>query len=225
MLARRLEGIPRARLEPVAVPDVDWVARFRAGFKPFAAGSFWIAPAWAASGAPDGRGLLVVDPGRAFGTGTHETTRLCLRAVEALSPPPASSARAIDVGTGTGILAIAAARLGWRAPVAVDLDAEALDSARSHAALNGASIALVRADGGAAFASGAFDLVLANLTAPLLLERCHEIGRLAAPGAAIVLAGLLLEDVDSLVRRYASFGAVSTEVDGEWASLVVRRAR
>jgi ribosomal protein L11 methyltransferase len=202
------------------------VARFRAGFKAFPSGNYWIAPAWeAARGAPDGRQLLVVDPGRAFGTGTHETTRLCLRAIEALSPPATPGARAVDLGTGTGILAIAAARLAWRRPVAVDLDAEALDSARIHAALNGVSIALVRGDCAAALAPRAFDLVLANLTAPLLLERRHEIGRLAAPGATIVLAGLLSSDLSSLLPLYTSLGTVSTDAEGEWSSLVIRVTR
>jgi ribosomal protein L11 methyltransferase len=226
MLRGQLEVLPSARLEAVEVADVDWVARFRAGFTGFPAGRFWIAPVWEANhAAAAGRQLLVVDPGRAFGTGTHETTRLCLRAIEALSPPSTAGARAIDLGTGTGILAIAAARLGWRCPVGVDVDPEALDSARTHAALNNVAIALVQADGGAALAPRAFDLVLANLTAPLLLERCDEIGRLAAPGATIVLAGLLSTDLDSLLPRYASLGTVSTDAEGEWSSLRVRVAR
>jgi ribosomal protein L11 methyltransferase len=216
-------ALPRARLEPVEIADVDWVARFREGFTAFPAGSFWIAPVWESSRrAPDGHRLLVVDPGRAFGTGTHETTRLCLRSIEALSPPVAHDARMVDIGTGTGILAVAAALLGWRRPVAVDLDAESIDSARTHAALNSVSLSLVHGDGGAALKAHAFDLVLANLTAPLLLERCHEIGRLAAPGATIVLAGLLSSDLGSLVPVYRSFGAVATDVEGEWASVVIR---
>jgi ribosomal protein L11 methyltransferase len=215
-----------ARIEPVAVPDVDWVARFRAGFTAFAAGSFWITPTWEAGRrAPDEHRLLVVDPGRAFGTGTHETTRLCLRAIQAISPPATHGARVIDLGTGTGILAVAAALLGWRRPVGVDLDPAAIDSARTHAALNGVAVSLVRGDGGAALAPRAFDLVLANLTAPLLLERRDEIGRLAAPGATLVLAGLLASDLDSLVTRYAPLGAVATDVLGEWASLAIRVPR
>ncbi len=222
-LADRLRAIPSARLEAVPVPDVDWVARFREGFEASSCGSFWVAPVWAEPPAtPPGARLLVVDPGRAFGTGTHETTRLCLRALQEEAPKRASSDRLLDVGTGSGILAVAAAILGWRHVTGVDVDPEAVQSAVHHARLNQVGPAFVLGDGGAPFRRGSFALVLANITAPLLLARCGEIGSLVAPNGTIVLSGLLTSDIDQVAAAYADVGVVDARLDGEWAALRVR---
>src|SRR5262249_47472750 len=136
-LARELESYTLAPPEPVAVPDVDWVARFREGFCERRAGGFLIVPAWRRPAeAPPGSRLLVVDPGRAFGTGTHETTRLCLAAIEELAAR-GPLGRTLDVGTGSGILAVAAAALGASPLIGVDIDPEAVAAAQLHARLNG----------------------------------------------------------------------------------------
>ena len=207
--------------EAVAVPDVDWVARFREGFRGFRVGSFEVVPAW---DIPNGRlpcdpGLLVVDPGRAFGTGTHETTRLCLRALEGQAAARPLG-RVLDVGTGAGLLAVAAAKLGASVVVAADNDPEATHAALGHASLNGVALRVVQADGGRAFRARAFDLVLANLMAPLLLERQAELSALLAPGAALVLSGLLDTDVADVGKAYAKLGPPALLADGEWAALV-----
>jgi ribosomal protein L11 methyltransferase len=206
---------------PVPIPDVDWVAHFREGFRPFDAGGFTIVPAWEpttesrkTSGIP-----LRVLPGRAFGTGTHESTRLCLSALQSLAAQ-GPLGRAVDVGAGTGILAVAAALLGARALTAIDIDPEAVESARLHARMNAVDLHVVRGDGGRPLARGRFDLVLANLTAPLLLEKRDEIAGLCAPSAALVLAGLLREDADTISAAYAEVGRCTLSVDGEWAALV-----
>jgi len=144
-LERALTALPSAHVEAAAVPDVDWVARFRERFRAFDAGRFRITPEW---DRPVGGGdVIVMDPGRAFGTGSHETTRLCLGALESLAGERPLG-HVLDVGTGTGILAVAARRLGASSAVAADLDPEAVDSARLHARLNGTDYAVVRADGG-----------------------------------------------------------------------------
>lgn len=220
-LRSSFEAVPNARLEPWPVPEVDWVRRFREGFRPFGAGRFRIVPSWdeAALGS-DGR-VLVVDPGRAFGTGTHESTRLCLAAIETLAARRPLG-RVLDLGAGTGLLAVAASRLGARAVVAADLDPEAVDSARLHASLNRVALSVVRGDGGRPFRAGSFDLVLANLTAPLLLERRREIAELAAPAATLVLSGFLDGDLAEIRSGYASSGSAEAVRDGEWAALVVR---
>ncbi len=210
--------LPSSDIHPAEVPQVDWVARFREGFRPFRAGRFRVVPAWDPKTAADD--LLVVDPGRAFGTGTHETTRLCLAALEALAARRPLG-RTLDLGAGTGILAIAASRLGARPVVASDLDPEATAAARCHAGLNSARLAVVRADGGRAFQPAAFDLVLANLMALLLVNRSLEIRRLVAPGGALVLSGLLLgDDVDLVRHAFDSCGEPTVLRDGEWAALV-----
>ncbi len=217
---------PGSTVEPAEVEDVDWVARFREGFHAFRAGRFLVTPAWESPAAdrptPE---TLIVDPGRAFGTGTHETTRLCLAALEALAARRRLG-RTLDLGAGTGLLAVAAVRLGAPFVCASDLDAEASTASRHHALLNAVRLAVVRADGGRGFRPGSFDLVLANLMALLLVDRAAEIRALLAPGGALVLSGLLVEDVP-LVR--AAFegrppkracGSPSVIGQGEWAALV-----
>ena len=99
-----------------------------------------------------------------------------------------------------------------------------MDSARLHAVLNEVDVRLVRGDGGRPLARGRFDLVLANLTAPLLLERCEEIAALCARGGSVVLAGFLREDGPEIASAYGGLGAADTRVDGEWAALVIEAA-
>ena len=100
-----------------------------------------------------------------------------------------------------------------------------MDSARLHAALNGVEIHLVRGDGGRPLAPGRFDLILANLTAPLLLERRDEIARLAAPGASVLLAGFLREDAAAIAAAYVDLERSDSRLDGDWAALVIEAAR
>jgi ribosomal protein L11 methyltransferase len=207
---------------PASIPDVDWVARFREGFRSFRAGRFHIVPAWepaGGSGAVDGITVRIL-PGRAFGTGTHESTRLCLGALESRATR-GPLGRVLDIGGGTGILAVAAALLGASRVAAVDIDPDAVESARLHARLNRVEPRLVQGDGGRPFARHGFDLVVANLTAPLLLERRHEIAGLCAPGASAILAGFLRDDAPEIAAAYAALGASDVRSDGEWAALVM----
>jgi len=217
-LARGLGALPGVVVEPAEVAATDWVARFREGFRPFASAGFRIVPAWA-PGAPDGRSL-VVDPGQAFGTGTHESTRLCLAALERLAAARPLG-RVLDVGTGTGILAIAAARLGAGRVTAVDLDPACMESARRHAALNRTSLALVRGDGGRPFVMRRFDVVVANLTCATLVERRAELASLLDTSGRLVLAGFLSDDVPSLQAAYAELGPFEVSTDGDWAAAAV----
>jgi ribosomal protein L11 methyltransferase len=215
--AELARALPGASIRPTAVPEVDWVARFREGFQAFEAAGFLVAPAWDAP-APS-RTVLVVDPGRAFGTGTHETTRLCLGALVRLAAHRPLG-RTLDLGSGTGLLAAAAARLGASPVVASDIDPEATSASRHHARLNAVPLHVVRADGGQAFRRAAFDLVLANLMALLLVDRAAEIRALLAPQGALVLSGLLVDDVPHVRRAFAGCGTPREHVDGEWAALV-----
>jgi ribosomal protein L11 methyltransferase len=217
-LAAALEPLA-ARIEPAPVPEVDWVARFRESFRGFSVGRFRVAPPWDVPERlrPDER-LIRVDPGRAFGTGTHESTRLCLAEVEALFARRTPD-RVLDVGTGTGILAIAAALLGARFVLGVDDDPDALASARQHAALNGVALRLLRGDAGSPLRPRAFDLVLANITAPLLRAHAAPIAALVAPGGELVLAGLLSEEADSVREAYAALGRAQERREGEWSAL------
>jgi len=215
-----LMALPDARLEKTDVPAVDWVARYRERFRPFHAGGFLIAPCWDVPPAP-AEPLLIVDPGQAFGTGTHESTRLCLAALAELCTP-SPPANVLDVGTGSGILAVAAALRGARRVTGTDVDVEALRSARRHAALNRVEIGLVQADGAGALQQGAFDLVLANVSAALLHDAREELLAARARGGTLVLSGFLREDAARLSAAYAGAGAVGRRDEGEWSALVVR---
>jgi len=218
-----LDSLPVARIENTAVPEVDWVARFRESFRSFHAGSFHIVPVWAAGEAGEGR-RLIVDPGQAFGTGTHESTRLSLAALEALCAARRPR-RVLDVGTGSGILAVAARLLGARTAVGIEIDADALPAARDHATLNDVDVHFLRGDGARGVRAGAFDLVLANIAAPLLIERAWELAAACRPGADLVLAGVLVDQVEAVREAFASFAdSVDVRTDGEWAALVLRRA-
>jgi len=201
------------------VPEVDWVARQRMDFLPLRVDRFRIAPSWEPPA--DAADLLVVDPGRAFGTGAHETTRLCLTLLQSVAETRPLG-RIVDVGAGTGLLAVAASRLGARVAVALDLDPEAIESARVHAGLNRVPVRILRGDGGRALRPGRFDVVLANLTTPLLLERAHELAALRAPRGLLLLSGVLVEDLPELRDAYRSLGAWEERVDGGWAAALVR---
>jgi ribosomal protein L11 methyltransferase len=218
--AASLFGRADIQVRQTPVPAVDWVARFREAFRAFDAGRFRIVPAWDAEGRARHPDALLVDPGRAFGTGTHETTRLCLEALGRLADGPGLG-RVIDVGTGSGLLAIAALRLGASGAVGVDNDAEAIESAAHHAELNRARLSLLVGDGGRPLRGGVFDTVLANLMAPLLLERVGEFGALRSPRGRLVLSGLLLDDVPLVNRAYRPLGPIQELRDGEWAALLV----
>ena len=218
-LQAALADVPGATVRPLTLPDVDWVARFREDFRAFDASGFTVVPEWEGR-KPDER-TIVIDPGRAFGTGTHQTTRLCL-ALLVEEAERRAIPRVIDVGAGTGILAVAALRRGARLALATDFDPEATASSALHGRLNDVPLRVVEADGGRPFRAGAFDVVLANLMAPLLIERADELAALGAQDAVLILSGLLTDDVEAVSRAYGRFGAVEARTDGEWAALRVR---
>lgn len=218
LTARILAVAPTAAVELTEVPEVDWVARFKEGFRSFTVGSFAIVPAWEAAGAADERTLLV-DPGQAFGTGTHESTRLSITGLEILARDRPLG-RVVDVGAGTGILAIAAARLGARFVVATDLDGDAVEEAVRHRRLNAAPVHVARGDGARPFRARGFDVVVANLTGPLLRARSDELAALLAPRGRMVLAGFLVDEIEAIRDAFP----VDLEIrrDGEWAGALLR---
>jgi ribosomal protein L11 methyltransferase len=224
ILARLRAKIPSASMEPVERPDVDWVARFREGFGPFEAGGFHVAPAWNVPSRTADR-LLIVEPGRAFGTGTHESTRLCLRLLERLAQD-GPLGRVLDVGTGTAILAIAASKLGASFVVASDIDPEALACARTHLCLNHSlqSVRLVQADVANAFLPRQVDTLVANLSLPVLVAHATALAFLFTRHA--LLSGLLVEDLPQIRPAYAEVDdEPAIETMGEWAALLLTRRR
>jgi len=221
-LAEGLRGLD-VEIAPAAIPEVDWVARVREAFRPFTAGSFRIVPAWEASDETSDRSrTLVVEPGLAFGTGTHESTRLCLALLEACAEA-GPLGDVLDLGAGSGILSVAAARLGARRVVSVEIDEEALPVARRHAELNRAPLRLLRGDGARGVRAEAFDVVAANISAPLLIERAAEIVGAVRPGGHVLLSGLLAEDACSVAAAFGGARPLETRTEGAWSALHLRR--
>jgi ribosomal protein L11 methyltransferase len=222
-LADAFAAMRGARVEPAEVLVVDWTARFKESFRAFSVGSFRIAPVWDPDVPPGEGRRILVDPGQAFGTGTHESTRLSLAALESIFAARAPR-RVLDVGAGSGILSIAAGLLGATTTVAIEIDGAALVPAREHADVNGAAVRLVRGDGARCVRPGAFDVVVANISAPLLVARARELADACRPGGDLVLAGLLRYDVPEVRAAYEGLAAaIAVRIEGEWAALLVRR--
>ena len=215
---------PHARVTPLA--DADWAAAWREHFRPVAVGKrLLIAPPWETPAAGD-RLVLTIEPGRAFGTGHHGTTAGCLELLESIVAVE-QPARALDLGTGSGILAIAAARLGVASVLACDSDPDAIAAAASNAALNGvadhvhASIADV-----ATLAAEPAPLVLANLLAAAHRVFAARYATLVGAGGILVAGGLLDAEADDVARALAVHGfrrEAARHLEG-WTSLAFRHA-
>ena len=215
-----------AGVAPVIAPlgGADWVTMSQSGLEPIREGRFVVHTSAHAVAPPPGGRAFLIDAGQAFGTGHHATTSGCLAMIDALADTPVSSV--IDVGTGTGLLAFAAAHLWPSASVtATDIDPRAIDVTRENAAANGVEgIDLIVADGALADAITArapYDLVIANILAGPLVSMAPELAAIAAPGATIILAGLLETQRESVVAAFAACGCTLAAVDrrGDWTIL------
>lgn len=206
----------------VPVPTVDWDAVYRHHHRPLRVGMrLLVAPPWAVPTASD-REVLIIEPGMAFGTGQHATTRGCLEATEALVLAGRVGS-ALDVGTGSGILALALVRLGVSRVVALDVDAAALDVARVNCARNAAPrVGLVA--GTVAAVRGPFDLVVANLLADAVVAEAEALGAAVAPRGHLVLSGLLDAQVPRVLAAYAGWRLAARHGADGWATLTLARA-
>jgi ribosomal protein L11 methyltransferase len=203
------------------VAPVDWMAVYRAHHRPVAVGRrFLIAPPWNVPAAP-GREVLVIEPGMAFGTGQHETTRGCLEAIEA-TVTTARIASALDVGTGSGILALALARLGVPRVVGIDVDRAVLPLARANLVANRApEVALLA--GTVAAVRTRFDLVVANLLAGTVIAEAGALACAVETNGRLVLSGILESQVPAVVAAYPGWRVESVRGDAEWRTLTLGR--
>jgi len=200
------------------VPDRDWLAEWKKDWQPVEVGRFTIAPPWSEIKDRPGRIVIRIEPGMAFGTGTHETTRLCLKAIE----KHFRGGSFLDVGTGTGILAIAAAKMWPDARVeACDTDAEAVEIARENARLNGVGDQIDFRAGSVEEQTSSADLVCANLTATVIVDLLPSL--LGATCGRLVLSGILDSQSELVQSRMLELGADSFEIDqdGEWIALAI----
>ena len=203
------------------VPDADWVRLTQAQFEPIRiADRLWIVPSWCQPVDPAAHNL-VVDPGLAFGTGSHPTTRLCL---QWLASDLAAGESVLDYGCGSGILAIAAARLGAGTVVGTDVDPQAIAASIANARANGVDAEFVLPEALAARGRGAFDVVVANiLTNPLRLLAPALAARVR-PGGRIVLSGILEAQADEVVAIYADWFNIGIwRADEGWVALAGTR--
>jgi ribosomal protein L11 methyltransferase len=203
------------------VPD-DWADRWRDFHKPLLVGGrLWLRPSWE----PPREGAIdvVVDPGRAFGTGAHPTTRLCLELLLEIEAEGGAAGELVDLGTGSGVLAIAAAKLGWDPVRGYDHETLALEAAAANAVANGVEVCLERVNLRETLPKLA-PTVAANMTAPVLAAVAAQLDAANAP-ATMICSGLLPTELDSTAAAFAPCGLVESERrhDGDWAALLMRR--
>ena len=205
------------------VEDRVWEREWLKDFKPRRHGRrLWICP----GGQPPPPGedsdavIVWLDPGLAFGTGTHATTALCL---EWLDEVPLAGARLLDVGSGSGILSVAALKLGAGHALAIDIDPQALIASRENAERNGVADRLAVRDAALPWGSG-YDIVVANILAEPLLQLSGAIAGAIRPGGGIVLSGLLASQADAVAAAYAPwFDMEAARIRDDWAALAGRR--
>jgi ribosomal protein L11 methyltransferase len=203
----------------------DWLAEWRSQWNPFPVGNrFFIIPLKDSKQAiPLLRIPILLEPGMAFGTGTHETTQLCLESLERLVTPGISL---LDLGTGSGILAIAACKLGARSILGVDIDPEAVSVARENGILNGCGQKIEWRKGGAdSLGRRKFDLVVANLTLDPIERMLPSLAKRLKPGGTIILSGLLRGQETRLVPLFkpCRLRKLRVRSRGEWIAVMLRK--
>lgn len=214
------------------LPDIDWVAENQRSFKPFQVGPFWVHPSHARDGLPAGLLPIEIDAGMAFGTGTHATTRGCLEMLAMLDP--AETTNAADVGCGSGILAIAMAKLWKREVLGGDNDPQAVEVAVDNARLNGVAalcrfVTSIGLQASELATRAPYDLIVANILAGPLMELSESFAAATRPGGRVLLSGLLVEQADMIVSTYKRRGFqperhIDLETGGAWwRTLLLRR--
>jgi ribosomal protein L11 methyltransferase len=218
--ALRIYELPASSLRDMKsreVADQDWLGEWKKTWQPTVVGNFIIAPPW--TEVSSNRIVIRIEPGMAFGTGTHETTRLCLKAIEKYF----RGGSLLDVGTGTGILAIAAAKLFPAAKIeACDTDADAVEIAKENAQLNETPQVMFRVGSIGAEVTASADLVCANLTADVISDLLPAL--IAATCGRLILCGILDSQLDLILERLRECDAAGNCVimqDGEWVAVVV----
>ncbi len=214
------------------VPDIDWVAHVRRELAPVAAGRFHVYGAHDADSVPGDKVALLIEASMAFGTGHHGTTLGCLLAVDALADEGVIPGTVIDVGCGTAVLAMAAARV-WPAArvLASDIDDVAVEVARTNVAANGlgdriACLAAAGFDAPPIAAAAPYDLIFANILKGPLMALAPQMARHLAPGGRAILSGILNEQAEAIADNYARHGikAGARRRIGDWTTLIMQRS-
>ena len=213
------------------LPDEDWKNSYKAHFKAWKFGRLNWVPVWERETfvLPAGEEVLWLDPGMAFGTGNHETTRLCCERLALFAATNGNSVGVIDAGCGSGILALSAAKLGFGRVAGFDNDPEAIRVSEENAVLNGLAgrVEFYVGDLVTGFAGGrTAGLVLANIQADVLMRFVKELCAAVAPGGQLVLSGILSQELETVRAEFATLAMgwrVESRVLGEWADLALTR--
>ena len=215
--AGRIVGLELAP-ETGTIPDEDWKLSYRKHFKTeVISPRLVVRPPWEAVTPAPGQKVLTLDPGIAFGTGQHPTTRACLDAIDALAVE-GTDRSFLDVGCGSGILSIAAALEGFRDVHGFDNDPDAVRNANENAEANGLGALFSDGDLSVPGTATPADVVAANVLAPVLVRFAREVGALVNPGGRLILSGILDEQYDEVRAAYAALGftELSNRLIGEW---------
>ena len=215
--AGRIVGLELAP-ETGTIPDEDWKLSYRKHFKTeVISPRLVVRPPWEAVTPAPGQKVLTLDPGIAFGTGQHPTTRACLDAIDALAVE-GTDRSFLDVGCGSGILSIAAALEGFRDVHGFDNDPDAVRNANENAEANGLGALFSDGDLSVSGTAAPADVVAANVLAPVLVRFAREVGALVNPGGRLILSGILDEQYDEVRAAYAALGftELSNRLIGEW---------
>ena len=221
---RELDPALGARYEEV-VGDA-WRDAWKEHYKPYAiAEGLVVRPPWEPYEAKPGEKVLELEPGRAFGTGLHETTRLVAQAIKKYAAE-AQGKLVIDVGCGSGILALAALALGAERAIAIDNDPEAIDVTRENAARNGLGARVEASTTDVAALAATAPLVLANIEAHVLIPMAPDLMKRVEPGGLLFLSGVLVPQTASVVAAYVEqMDVLETPVLGEWTLIALRKKR
>jgi ribosomal protein L11 methyltransferase len=219
-------GFPDITVRAVDVPDENWAARSQASLRAIHVGAIVVAPPWDLPAGPQSRTrpasgdlVVVIEPSMGFGTGHHATTRLCLAALQRLDLKERS---VLDVGTGSGVLAIAASLLGASDVTGIDDDADAVASAKKNVEMNaGAQVTLLVGDLRSTRLPAA-DIVVANLTGGLLVAAAGTIQSLATRGGRLILSGLMASEEQDVLVAFAGWIVEHREDEEEWVALTLR---
>jgi len=215
-------AFPALAVTAVDIEDDDWAARSQASLKAIRVGNIIVTPPWDtdSSRATPGVVTVVIQPSMGFGTGHHATTRLCLAAVQRAN---VSGRSAIDVGTGSGVLAIAASLLGASPVIGIDDDPDAIQSARENLDLNPAARVDLRIGDLRSSTLGVADVVLANLTGTLLVQAAAQLEPLVAPHGRLILSGLMDHEEAAVVAAFPQLSVLDRAQEDEWMCLVLVR--
>lgn len=226
---------PQSEVLTRSMGDADWRDSYKAHFKAWRFGRLHWVPVWERESfvLPPGDAVLWLDPGLAFGTGNHETTRLCVERLVNLAASgqcnPADL-RVVDAGCGSGILALSAALLGFRAVSGFDNDPEAVKVSEENAALNGLAgqVKFFVGDLVSGFNESPADVVLANILANVLIQYARELTAAVAPGGTLILSGILAAEVDQVKTAFAGVAPswrMESRAMGEWSDVMLVRPK